>query len=108
MRCPGPMIGMTPTAPRRDYGEARLDEVGGVGARSGGVDGGVFEQPDQFARLPLLDRGDARLHRGERVGIGHEPGRNLPVDRREGGLHQPLMAMLACACKRVAKPDRLG
>jgi len=42
----------------------------------------MFQQPDQLLGRPGADRGGARLHLGNGIGIGDQPFRNPPLDIR--------------------------
>ena len=81
----GPVIGVAPAAPGRVDREAlRIEQLGRVGAGAGGVERRMLEQPDQLARLAGADRRGARLHLGQRLGIGGQARRHPPFDRRLG------------------------
>src|ERR1700730_1175063 len=63
-----------------------VQQVSGFAASAGGIERGVFQEPDQFRRLARRDRSDALLHRCDRVRIGHRRIRNAPFHRAAGGL----------------------
>ena len=58
----GPVIGELPAAAGAKDRKAGVDQVLGPGARSGGVERGVLEQPDALGRAPVGDGVGAGLH----------------------------------------------
>ena len=43
----------------------------------------MLEQPDEFARAAVGNRGGALVHPGQRVLIGHKAVADVPFDRRQ-------------------------
>ena len=60
------VIGVSPAAARIIDRKARVEQLGGVGARPRRIERRMLEQPDALARVARMDRGGARLHVGER------------------------------------------
>ncbi|MBA7705861.1 hypothetical protein ES703_114701 [subsurface metagenome] len=67
----GPVIGELAAAAGREQGKAGVEQVLVLAAGPRGVERGVLQQPDQFARPPGGDIGRAGLHRSHRLEIGH-------------------------------------
>ena len=67
----GAVIGELPAAPGLEHRKTRIDQVLRFCRRAGGIKRRMLDQPDQFGGAPLGDVGDARLHEGDGVGIGH-------------------------------------
>ena len=72
------MIGQLPAAPGGEQWKARLQEVGLLAAGAGGVERGMFQQPDQFRRAARGNGFRPRLHCGKSFRIGHRGVGNPP------------------------------
>src|SRR5208337_5553880 len=59
---PRPMIGELAAAAGAMYRKARVDEVAVLGARAGGVERGMLDEPNAFGRVPARDRLRPRFH----------------------------------------------
>ena len=99
-----PVIGELPAAADLVDREARIDQVGRVGAGAGGVERRVLEQPHQLGRAAVRDRGGARIHRGERHVVRHEAVAHPPFDRRQAGAFQAETEIVADVNHRVTIP----
>jgi len=95
------MIGELPARPDLVHGEARLHEVGGLGARPGGVERRMLQQPDQFGAASVRDRGHPRVHDGERRLVGYRRIGNAPFDRRQTDVFQAKTEIVADVNHRV-------
>ena len=89
----GAVIGVPPAAPCVIDGELLAEQLGGVGAGAAGVKRWMFEQPDQFARPFIADRGLHRLHACECFWVSGQFGGDFPVDFC-GGRHGVALAQL--------------
>src|SRR5205814_10588405 len=65
----------------REHRKARIEQVRSLAAGAGGVERGVFQQPDQFGGLPGRDRSDPRLHGRYGLEIGYRGVGYQPFDR---------------------------
>ncbi len=62
----GAVIGVLSAAPGGEHGQALgIEQVLHPRRDAGGVQGGVFQQPDQFVARPVGDGGGVRLHGGD-------------------------------------------
>ncbi len=74
----GPVIGELSAAPGLEHRKAGIEQVGGLAAGPGGIERGMFQQPDHFRRLLCGDIRDPCLHGldGRQIGhrrIGYQP-----------------------------------
>ena len=81
----GAVIGDLAAAPGGKHRKARIEQVGRLAAGAGGVERGVFQQPDQFARPVVPDIGGAGFHGRDRLGVGDRCVRYPPFDRPGAG-----------------------
>ena len=81
----GAVIGELAAAPGREQRKTGVEQVGIPAAGSGGVERGVFQQPDQFGGLMGRNRRDSRLHGRHGLRIGHRRVRDQPFDRAAAG-----------------------
>src|SRR5665213_6490 len=77
----GTVIGDLPAASGIEYREAGFEQVSGLAAGAGGVERGVFQEPDQFARPAFRDIGGAGLHGSQGLGVGNRGSRYQPLYR---------------------------
>src|SRR5260370_40595396 len=75
------MIGELAAATGRKQRKTGVEQVCGSAAGPGGVDRGMFQQPDELWRLLRGDIGNPRLHGGHSFGIGHRRVGYPPFDR---------------------------
>ena len=77
----GAVIGVAPAAAGLVDGKPLgRDQFCRVRAGACRIERRMFEQPDEFARALLANRGDARLHCPKRLGIGLQPFGHAPFD----------------------------
>ena len=80
-----PVIGELPAAAGAKDRKARIDEVLRLGARSGGVKGGMLEEPDALRRPAGRDGLGPGLHLRKRLLVTRQARRDEPFDRRGVG-----------------------
>ena len=80
-----PVIGEPPAAAGAKDRKARLDQVFGPGARSGGVEGRMLDEPDALRRRPAAMASSAGLHLRQRRLVAGQTRRDEPFDRRGTG-----------------------
>ena len=101
----GSVIGITPAAARVINGKARIEQFGGIGAGSRGVERRMFEQPDAFAAVASVDRGGARLHIGQRRGIVGQARGDDPFGERQAA-HRAGFLPCRDALRKALRADR--
>ena len=79
---PGSVIGELAAASGAMDRKAGFDEVAVLGARPGGVERRMLDEPDAFGRVSARDRLGARFHLREGVGVLRQSGGDDPFDGR--------------------------
>ena len=79
---PGSVIGELAAASGAMDRKTGFDEVAVLGARAGGVERRMLDEPDAFGRVAARDRLGARLHLRQRVGVLRQSRGDDPFDGR--------------------------
>src|ERR1700704_3408862 len=82
---PRPVIGQLPAAPGGEHRETGVEQVTGLAAGPGGIERGVFQQPDQLGRLVSRDFSNPCFHGRYGLEIGYRQVGYPPFDRPATG-----------------------
>src|SRR5262249_36938487 len=101
----GAVIGVLAATPRLvDRQPMRVEEIAGLRAAAGGVEGRVLQQPQAFLGRSRPDRADPGFHRGACRGVGHKLRGPMERNRALRGVGLRAWRALIHAPKYAEKP----